>query len=238
MALRALIVEDEEYNREFLKKLLTDFPEFTHILETSDGEEAIALARKHNPDLILLDIQLHSQEMDGLNVAKSIYQFNKEAHMVFVTGYSRYAVDSFEVHPYGYILKPVSVDKFKELIKESVNRIKHQKLLTQDSIIIKARNGALHINKNDIIFIEIKKGICFIHTQNRIFKIRKTLDEIYDLLGTGFLRVHRSYIVNLKKISKTREIYDRSYQVEFWNYPETALMSRYYYPKYKDIFDL
>ena len=78
-------------------------------MDTGCGSEAIELARINNFNLIILDIELNEDDINGLEVAKTIYAFNQEAYMVFVTAYSRYAVDSFAVHPYDYIIKPIVV---------------------------------------------------------------------------------------------------------------------------------
>lgn len=89
-----LVLEDEEYTRQFFKKLLFDLPQVSEVFDTSDSRDAIRLAKEHCPDLVLLDIELNGQDMNGLEVAKQIYSFDKDAYLVFVTGYTQYALDS------------------------------------------------------------------------------------------------------------------------------------------------
>ncbi|CFY10920.1 Signal transduction response regulator, receiver domain [Syntrophomonas zehnderi OL-4] len=228
-----LILEDEEPVRRFIRQLVKENSEVSDIFDTSSGEEAIQLAQQYTPDLILLDIELGSGSFKGLEVAKRIYSFNKEAYMVFVTGYSEYAVDSFEVHPYSYVLKPIHIEKFKALINEIAIKVNEQRVINSDSIVFKFKNQEIHLRKDEIIFVEVQHQISYVHTKNQIWEFRRSLYEIESKLGNRFLRVHRSYLINLSKVLRVVELYDRAYQIEFIDYPKTALMSRYYYPQYK-----
>ncbi|PKM77282.1 MAG: DNA-binding response regulator [Firmicutes bacterium HGW-Firmicutes-15] len=235
--IKVLLLEDEEYNREFLKQILKEVVGIAEIFDVQSGKEAIDWALENHPHIALLDIELTNQKENGLDVARAISQSLKDTYIVFVTGYSKYAVDSFDVHPYGYILKPIKIPKFQELIAEIVYKIKHQNQLISDVFTVRIKNEMLHINYKDIIFIEVENHKSIIHTKGATWEMRKGLDEIEGMLGPDFLRVHRSFIVNLTKIKKTKETYDRSYEIEFMNYSKTALMSRYYYPKYREHFE-
>lgn len=236
--LKVLLLEDEENTREFIKRLILELPGITQVFDTSSGEEAIAWAETSQPDLILLDIELETNSPNGLDVAKAIYKFNKDAYIIFVTGYSQYAVDSFEVHPYSYVMKPINIARFKQLIAEIIDKVECHSKPKSDVLTFRAKNEVVHINTNDIIFIEAQRHKTFINTQEVIWESRKSLDEFENLLSSDFLRIHRAFIVNLKRIKKTREVLDRSYEIEFWDYPKRALMSRYYYSQYKKYFEL
>lgn len=236
--LKVLLLEDDEYTREFLNKLLTEVPGITEIFAASSGEDAISWAEVNRPQLLLFDIELGESSPNGLDVAKAIYNFNNDVYIIFITGYSQYALDSFAVHPYAYMLKPINITRFKEIIAEVINKVDGQSKTNSDILALKTRDEAVHINKKDIFFIEVHRHRTIIHTQSDLLESRKSLDELEGMLGSDFLRVHRSYIVNLKKIKKTKEIVDRSYEIEFWNYPNPAFMSRNYYSKYKACFEL
>ncbi len=236
--LKILLLEDEEYIRAFLCKVLNEIPGITEVFAASNGEDAISWARDNQPQILLLDIELGEGSANGLDVAKEIITFNKDACIVFITGYPQYAIESFEVHPYSYVLKPINISRFKALIAEIIDKIEDRSKLDSDILAIKTRDESLHINKDDIYFIEAHRHKTFIHTQSGLVEARRSLDELETILGKNFLRLHRSYIVNLKKIMKIREIADRSYEIEFWNFPETAYMSRNYYQQYKNSFEL
>jgi two-component system LytT family response regulator len=107
-----------------------------------------------------------------------------------------------------------------------------------DRLVVKTKNGIIHIPKEQIIFIEKEYGSILIHTYNGTHQLSGALYELERQLGNDFVRVHRSYIINLKHVIKVREIYDRSYEIEFGGFSQKALMSRYYFRRYKTLFDL
>lgn len=234
--IKALILEDEDYNREFIHQNLRLITAISNICATSSGKEAYTWAKENQPDIALLDIELDGQKHNGLDVARRISQLNNEMYIVFVTGYSKYAVESFDVHPYGYVLKPIRITLFRDLIEEIVSRLEQTRQRSSGMLTVRVKNEIIHINNSDIIFIEAENHKSLIQTGDATVETRKTLDEIEALLGEDFLRVHRSFIVNLTKIKRITETHDRSYQIEFQDHPNIALMSRYYYPKYKELF--
>jgi len=236
--LKVVLLEDEEYNREFIKKLLYDIPVVTEVFATSSAEQAVALARKHNPELILLDIELDNDDLNGLEVARKIYNFNQEAYLVFVTAYSKYAIDSFEVHPYSYILKPIKIEKFREIIIDIADKVRQKNVENDDTLVIKSKEETIHIRKREIIFIEIQNSISFIHTKEAIYETHQSLRELEEILNERFLRVHKSFIVSLDRIKRIYLVRDRSYEIEFYGYPQKALMSRYRYQEYKKQFNI
>lgn len=235
--LNVLVLEDDLYTRQFFKKLLEEIPEVSNIIDTSSGEEAVTLAKKHNPDLIMLDIELLGQELTGLEVAKRIYNFNKEVYMVFVTAYSQYAVDCYSVHPYTYIIKPIIIDEFKDIVKEIANDIQQKVLKSSHSLVIKSGNKQSFIRKDDIIFIEVQNKKLFIHTKYGILNLYESLTNIEKQLGCNFLRVHKSFIVNVNEIKSVEKIWSKTYEIGFWNYSEKVQMSRDRYKKYKLYFN-
>ncbi len=236
--LKALLVEDELYIRQFIKKLLTEVPGIQEVYDTDNAKEAVTLYHMHRPDLVLLDIELNQNGPSGLDVAKNIYQLNKDTKIVFVTGHDQYAVNSFAVHPYSYVLKPIVESKFKKLIAEIIREVERQNSLKSDMIILRNNDQLVHIHKKDLIFVEADRHKSILYTKTGSLESNKSLNELEEMLGFGFLRVHRSYIVNLAMIKCVKEILDRSYEIEFIDYPKAALMSRHHYRGYKKHFDL
>jgi len=233
---RALILEDEEYNREFIKQILSEIPSVTEIFATAEGLEAAGWAEANRPHIALLDIELPGQKINGLDVARRISQLGGDTYIVFVTGYAKYALDSFDVHPYGFVPKPIKISKLRDLLEEIISRLERAEKVGSDVLTIKVNNEVTHLNLSDIVFIEVENHISLIHSLETTCEVRKSLKELEGMLGADFLRVHRSYIVNLTKIKKISETRDRSYEIEFSDYPKTALMSRYYYPKYGELY--
>jgi two-component system LytT family response regulator len=234
MLFEVLILEDEEYNREFLKKIVNEIPEVTGTYATSSSSEAIELAQKHRPSCILLDIELCPGDISGLAVARSIFSINPDCFMVFITGYTKYALQSFLVHPYDYIIKPINKSKLKALIKEIADKVRQRNTIPT-SIIIKGKGECYHISKADILFVEKYGNVAYIHTGDRIHKLYLSLDEIEKNLSSSFFRAHKSYLINLSKVKKVYKDDNRSYMVSFDNYELTASMSRNKYCQYLQI---
>lgn len=230
-----LILEDEEYNLEFLKKIINEVPEVTGVYATSSADEAIALAQNHKPECVLLDIELSPGDSNGLTVAKSIFSHNPDCFIIFITGYAKYALQSFSVHPYDYIVKPINKAKLKALIKELSVKVNQPKFDTTDIIVIKGKGEVLQINKDEIVFIEKFGNIAHVYTRDEILKIHQSLDEIQNELNSDFFRSHKSYLINLRKIRKVTKNRNRTYKVEFYDYDQTAMMSRYRYDEYVQI---
>lgn len=108
----AIIADDEEPMRDMLRKRLSEvWPELNIVAEAANGIEAIALAGKHQPDIVFLDIRMPG--LSGLEVAERI---GTMAHVVFVTAYDQYAVDAFDAGAVDYLLKPVQVDRLERAV--------------------------------------------------------------------------------------------------------------------------
>lgn len=230
---KALVLDDNEHIRIYISRVLANTKGITQVFEADTGEAAISMAKIHNPQMVLLDIELPNQQISGLDVARAIRQFSEEAYIIFITGYADYALTSIEVHPFAYVLKPFNQEQLENVIKSVMEHLNRAKESTESILLIRTSEGLMHINKDDIIFMELQNGKTIIHTYNGKCETRKSLGDFNNKLGPNFIRVHRSFIVNLTKIKMIREILDRSYEIEFWDYPQKALMSRYYYPQYK-----
>jgi two-component system LytT family response regulator len=234
-----LLLEDEEYTRRFLKKLVMEHPLVDNVIDTPSGKEAVRLAKEAKPDIALLDIELTPEEnVNGIEVAKLIGIFSPETHFVFITGYSKYAIESFAVHPYDYLLKPINKSKVLETIGNLAGKSESKTVNKRNinRIPVKVNNEIFLINSTDILFVEKLEKRTLIHTVSNVYKISQTLNELENKLEDSFLRVHKSFIVNLDKISKIKEVSSRSYEISFENSKKVALMSRYKFEEYKDRF--
>lgn len=223
---KVLLLEDEDYTRRFLKKLIEENELVDRVYDTSSGSEALELFETHRPDIAILDIELGAnEELNGIEVARRIYRLASQTYFVFLTGYSHYAIDSFCVHPYDYILKPVKRDRVRDVI--GILAAKVNMGLTDEKIILKLKKETLFLYPGDIIFVEKKERNTLLHTREGVYELNHTLGEMSNILGSKFIRVHKSFIVNPDKIASIHEVSERSYQIKFHNYSETAQLSRY-----------
>ncbi|MDD4171760.1 MAG: LytTR family DNA-binding domain-containing protein [Syntrophomonas sp.] len=114
-----LILEDEKWTLEFLEVFVSKHPMVESVFAVNNSQDAIETAQKHLPDIALLDIELKAKDtINGIQTAKMIASVSPATVLVFVTGYGKYAPNSFVVHPYDYLLKPIRKDKLTDIITE------------------------------------------------------------------------------------------------------------------------
>ncbi|WP_069650319.1 LytR/AlgR family response regulator transcription factor [Caloranaerobacter ferrireducens] len=228
-----LILEDESYTLRFIKKLVQENPLVYRVFEAQNSEEALNYIRKFSPSIALLDIELSSnEELNGVEIAKIIKNIKPDINFIFITGYSKYAIDSFSVHPYDYILKPVNVVKFMKVLNSLINQIvKNNKT---DKIVVKNKKEIFFIPLDTVLFIEKQNKDTIIHVRDKEYLSKQTLNELENKLPKNFLRVHKSYIVNKDKITRITNIGNRSFEIRFSNTSKIALMSRYKFEELKE----
>ncbi|HCF50236.1 MAG TPA: hypothetical protein DER60_08140 [Syntrophomonas sp.] len=134
-----LILEDERYTLEFLEAFVGNHFMVDAVFSVNNSQDAIKAAKKHMPDIALLDIELKPEDrFDGIQTAEMISSVSPNTVFVFITGYSKYALDSFMVHPYDYLLKPINKDKLAEIILKATNLFIHSWLILLKNPFISA----------------------------------------------------------------------------------------------------
>jgi two-component system LytT family response regulator len=118
-ALRVLIVDDEAFARQRLRRLLTEESDIEIVGEASNGREAISMITTHNPDVVLLDVQM--PRVDGFGVLRGLD--GPAPLVIFVTAFDEHAVAAFDVHAFDYILKPVDAARFADAIARARTQI-------------------------------------------------------------------------------------------------------------------
>src|SRR5450631_124764 len=114
MSIRVLLSDDEALARERLRSLLQEEPDLEIVAECGDGNSAIALIQREQPDLVFLDVQM--PEVDGFGVVEELEKHGILPLTIFVTAYDRYAMRAFEVHALDYLLKPVNKERLSEAL--------------------------------------------------------------------------------------------------------------------------
>ena len=151
-------------------------------------------------DLLLLDIEMPG--MNGVELAKQIRAQNTAVQIVFVTGYDEYFSDGFDVSALHYLLKPVSEARlFPVLDRAAANLASRQR-----SVLLATAEADVKVLLSDILYAEAQNVHVLVHTSQEVFRCRMPLSRLMEELDDTFLKVHRSYVVNLrhiKKISRT-----------------------------------
>lgn len=196
-----LIVEDEIIISESLKMMLTKLGH--RVTGTCmDYQDFELLVQETKPELVMMDINLQ-QEKDGIFLAEICH--DKGLPFVFITSYSDSETikRAMQFDPLGYILKPFNereLQKTLEIVKTKTGE-QHS-----DSIYIKNGNEYINLQIKDILWLNAENVYTNIHTVDRKILYRSSLSDMMKMLPTNkFLRIHRSYVVNLKKIEKVTQ---------------------------------
>jgi DNA-binding LytR/AlgR family response regulator len=203
--MKCIIVDDEPLARKGIKMLMDKMPGLELAGEFGDAETTALFLSENEVDLIFLDIQMPG--MNGIEFAKTI---GYKTLVIFTTAYTEYALDSYEVDAIDYLVKPVSLPRFRRAVTKAKNYIEllseevrnRLETVKDDYIFIKADRKIIRIYFNDILFIEGLKDYVIIHTREQKIVALTTLKAINSQLPDSiFFRVNKSYIVNTKHIS-------------------------------------
>lgn len=231
--MNVLICDDDKYVRKMLEKITSENALVNKILVAEDGLEAVKIAGNEKIDIALLDIDMPN--LDGLETAKIINKTFPKVKLVFITAYMEYAVDSFCVHPYDYLLKPIDISKFKDTLNDLISIQKKECNDNNiDTIVVKNKRELFIVPIKDILYFEKVGRDVLVHTCKEEYTLDKTLSELENRLNSNFLRVHKSFIVNVKKIKKIKDMGNRSYQIEFIKTNKVAFVSRYKFEELKE----
>ena len=193
---KILIVEDQVLIANYIKNLLND-NDLTDVELAFTVEEATDKINFKNPDIILLDINLHGKDT-GILWAK---EFVKNSQIIFITGQTEKEtmLKAFEVNPVTYLTKPVKESDLIAAIE--LAKIKNK----VNYVIVKNGFDELKINFEDILFLKSDKNYVDIQLVNKTITVRNTLDNFYKELDSDiFCRVHRSYVVNKSKVTQKK----------------------------------
>lgn len=225
--IRTLIVDDEPLARSNVAVLLKRDPEIDIIGECGSGTEAVTEIRKTRPDLLFLDVQM--PECDGFDVLELLGKDLPSA-IVFVTAYDEYALRAFEAGALDYLLKPFDDARFALALGRAKRWIlpgTHRPRKLQ-RVAIKGPGQLEFVRVSEIDWIEAADYYACLHVGSKSHLLRRSLAELEeDLDPTEFCRVHRSGIVNLKRVQALKLNPDGEYEVVLENGAQVRLSRRY-----------
>ena len=204
--MRAMIVDDEAPARSELKYLLEESGRVDLIVEATSAREAVEKLMEVRVDVMFLDISM--PKTNGMQLAEALHKLKNPPQVVFVTAYSEYALDAFGVDATDYLMKPVETDRLAQALDKIVEHIKPLNLPVSVERIPVVKSGSKVLGPMDQIrFIEAKDDYSCIYTESDRFLSTISLQKLEDrLVGHGFFRIHRSYIVNLEYVADVEVI--------------------------------
>lgn len=215
---RILVVEDEAIVAKDISVCLNKLG-YEVIGTCSTGEKALELLKTNQPDLILLDIML-AGKLNGIEVSKAVKE-NYQIPVVFLTAYAdEKTISKAKVaEPYGYVIKPFKEIDLRTSIEMALYKFAREKeklaelgskendggrysIIAKEYIYVKSKSKLVKVQNENILFIEALKDYVTLNTATEKYTIHSTMKDIEKKLPEGFfIRVHRSFIINLKKIS-------------------------------------
>lgn len=214
---RAAIVDDENLARQVLREYLARHPEIEIVAECANGFEAVKAVAELKPDLVFLDIQM--PKLDGFEVLELI---GPGPAIIFVTAHDNHAIRAFEVHAVDYLLKPVGADRFEAAlarVQERLNANAEQTRMAPspadlaaaarppaqyvDRIPVREGTSVVIIPAAKLDYVEAQDDYVALVSQGKKHLKQQTISSLEAALDPSrFLRIHRSYIVNLERVAR------------------------------------
>jgi two-component system LytT family response regulator len=206
---KALIVDDEELARHVLREFLQAHEEIEVAAECGNGLEAVKAVAEHKPNLIFLDVQM--PKLTGFDVLELI---GTDVPVIFVTAYDQYAMRAFEVHAVDYLLKPIGRERFEAALERAKSRLGEKFPSAQElaasarppqqfleRLVVKDGTKVTLIPVAKLDYAEAQDDYVALATQGKKHLKQQTIAGLEACLRPeSFVRIHRSYIVNLERV--------------------------------------
>lgn len=241
---KVLIIDDEALARSIVRNYLEGSDDFEVVAECANGFVGAKAIAEHKPDLIFLDVQ-----MPKLNGFEMLEVIDEKPGVIFTTAFDEYAIKAFEVAAIDYLLKPFSKERFEQAVirwkqhfaKEStpnLQEVYHQQPDQQTRIVVKDGNEITIIPAQEIVMIEAYDDYVKLHTQNKKYLKSKTMNFYERTLDAkDFIRIHRSYIININHLNRIEAFEKNSFRAVLTNNAAVPI-SRSTYPELKKILGL
>ena len=199
--LSAMIVDDEAPARSELRFLLEETGRVDSITEASSARETVEKLMEGRPDVLFMDISM--PKTTGMQLAEALHRLKNPPAIVFVTAYSEYALEAFDVDAVDYLMKPVETDRLERALDKVQARMRPQAQThaAVERIPVEKGGRKVLVPIDQIRYIEAKDDYSCIYTDNDRFLSTISLAQLENKLAPhGFFRVHRGYIVNLEYV--------------------------------------
>jgi two-component system LytT family response regulator len=208
---KALIVDDEELARHIICELLEAHPEIEVAAECCNGMEAVKAVAEHKPNLIFLDVQM--PKLTGFDVLELI---GTEVPVIFVTAYDQFAMRAFDVHAVDYLLKPISKERFDAAVERAKGRMGAQMPTAEmlsaaarppqqfvERLVVKDGTRVTLIPVGKLDYAEAQDDYVALASAGKKHLKQQTITGLEACLDpASFVRIHRSYIVNLERVAR------------------------------------
>jgi two-component system LytT family response regulator len=210
--IKAVLVDDEELARGYLRELLVPHPDIVVAAECANGFEAVKAIADTSPDLLFLDVQM--PKLDGFEVLELI-EPSQAPVVVFVTAYDQYAMRAFDAHAVDYLLKPFSPQRFERALERARARLGERRTLPEiasearpagvyaQRIVVKDGTRVHIIPVARLEYVAAQDDYVALHSEGKSYLKQQPIAAVEALLDPAcFVRIHRSAIVNLERVAR------------------------------------
>lgn len=243
--MRIAVVDDERLIRKDLVRYIEEICPGAEVFEAENGESAVELAAKHAFDIFFLDINLG--DMKGTVLAMMLQNISPDSAVIFVTAYGEYGAKAFDLDAIDYIMKPFSRERVEKALRKAESFLvtaregvapesaqtagldpEHKRVSkgeSTDKIIIRHGKCVTLIDRREIVFVESKLRTCRVCcTEGKDYVTNQPLAEFVSMLNQdNFMRIHKSFIVNLDFVLEIAPLYSKNYCVKLRGYEKEAL---------------
>ncbi len=221
---KCVIIDDEKLARDLVKNYLSDIDNIEIVEECKNGFAGIKAVQNHKPDLVFLDIQ-----MPKINGFEMLELLEEPPSIIFTTAFDQYALKAFEVNAIDYLLKPFSKERFDDAVKKALSKL-YQNVDTKNTleklrkhvdekdeflnrIVVKDKSKITIVPVEDVIYLEAKGDYVEIITDNSKHLKQKTMKYYESHLDPSiYIRIHRSYILNINYLQDIELMEKESYR--------------------------
>ena len=227
--LRVFVADDEAPARRKMLRFLAQEPDVSIVGEAGNGADAVAGIQQSRPDLLFLDVEMPG--MDGFDVVRAL-DTSILPRIIFVTAHDEYAIQAFEVHALGYLLKPFDQERFSKVLararKQAFKDIKsdmiaelqdllnqyQRRLPPQPKLLVQQNDRGFLLALNTVDWVESDRNYLKLHVGNQAYEVRGTIESLEEKLDRDrFLRLNRSCIVRIDFIRELQKWSHGEYRV-------------------------
>lgn len=201
MKYRIAICDDEQNQIEYITSIVASWSAHEgHGCEIRTFASAEAFLFEYEEDkaydILLLDVEM--KNMNGIELAKRIRKDNNRAEIIFITSHFEFVGEGYEVDALHYLIKPISVEKLTQVLTKAAEKLS----VEPPSVVISCEGETVKLYESDILYVESFLHYIVIHTKDNEYKIKENISVFENKVSDVFYRIHRSYLVSLKYITR------------------------------------
>jgi len=241
--IKVSIIEDEPEIRKLLRKIVERQEGFQVVSESADFTEAVTNFTKYRPDVVFVDIDLDGTS--GLECAKALTELNPKLKVIFATAHSEYMANAFEIYAFDYLVKPFNIERVAKTLARVKGILQAEAGAnttlaegTREKLMLKGKDQVILVDTADIVLVERCDNATNIITKEEVLRTSVGLSDIEKKLDPSeFMRCHKSYIINISKITRIEPYGRWTYVVKLKETNATALMTSQNYETLKNMFE-